>query len=1011
MRARDIIFGMHIIMNQISFHYKIYAKVLRISGTNNYQCSSNIEAKGNYPFVSMEDNENEVMDVSCPGITSLYIYAKKEDNENEVMDVSCPGITSLYIYAKKKVVDKLQLRIRVTDISGPLNLSEIVALNSTLRELDLSYTNLTGFSYIQNALQDFQQLIKLNLNGNTEFNTSSFVSLGNLPNLNTLNLHGLQLDNKILSKIFLNATPNLVQLDVSSTGLRHLSPGFFDNTPNLKFLDASKNDFHVLKLGNRLVTKLVHLNVSRCKLESLTFESGETQGRLLEVLDVSHNALPALSSGIVDRLAVDAALDVAGNEWECTSCSLYHLWEYLQKRTQVSGGSHIKSCFDLGSLANCGWDECPCGCTCTEVIKTVNCTALGKTIIPAVGPSETQVLILNDNQITSLTNINSSSWCSLWEIQIDQNRLSNFATSELQGSCTCKSDYDEEDCLPQSLTKISAAYNHIRELQTNDCVLLQETMYLNLSHNEIKNMGAHKCGYTIMKELDVSYNRIENIEKRDLASLPYIEKLIVSNNQLSVFYRYPKNLIPHLKYLDLSHNKIKRIGDRLSRNDSKFSKDWEFNPKVPINLVELYLHNNQFGDSGGFIQVTNISKKLQKLTLHDNPWVCDCQSDTIVNHVYAILELDFTLINAIKSMICQRPSKTLVIDFLKNCSKQLEIPQLEKESPTHETDADTNEMKKSLTYLIVTVVLVLVLLGLFMWLCRFCACVTKTLNGGQTMAELADETQGRKYDVFIVHAGADRDFVKEHVILPLVNKGYQVAWHEIMFTPGNYIYENIEKAVKNSRRMLVVATEEFSKSHWGIKEIRRGRHEEVDIHGYKITALVTNSLPRELKPELYEIVQQRTHVVFSDRDYIEKICDFLPRPDPRMLSSLNTTISDIRFNTFVREFLSRQDSVESDETSHPTVYQVFHTGIENGHITLNTEVEHGTTDESPGVASMIAVNKSRFKVLPVKEPPKTYRSSFRRKLSEASSIVTFPSYICLPSELENEGPYLIFNRK
>ncbi|CAL4139076.1 unnamed protein product, partial [Meganyctiphanes norvegica] len=172
---------------------------------------------------------------------------------------------------------------------------------------------------------------------------------------------------------------------------------------------------------------------------------------------------------------------------------------------------------------------------------------------------------------------------------------------------------------------------------------------------------------------------------------------------------------------------------------------------------------------------------------------------------------------------------------------------------------------------------------------------TKACNEGKTQAEVADRTQGRRYDVYIVHAIEDREFVEEHLVQQLINEGYQVAWHDNMFIPGNLFVDDMGKAVKTSRRMLVVATGNLERSNSGIMEIREGRQEEARVHGYRITALVTETFPiqGELRPELFEIVHRRTHVVFTDRDYIKKICGFLPRPAPiRMASSRNSTVGE-----------------------------------------------------------------------------------------------------------------------
>nr|XP_027218319.1 uncharacterized protein LOC113810874 isoform X1 [Penaeus vannamei]XP_027218321.1 uncharacterized protein LOC113810874 isoform X1 [Penaeus vannamei] len=149
-----------------------------------------------------------------------------------------------------------------------------------------------------------------------------------------------------------------------------------------------------------------------------------------------------------------------------------------------------------------------------------------------------------------------------------------------------------------------------------------------------------------------------------------------------------------------------------------------------------------------------------------------------------------------------------------------------------------------------------------------------------TIAQENEDTSECKYSVFVVHSSHDREIVRNKIIIPLFQRGYSVAWHENVFVPGAWILENIERAVRNSQSMVVFATDNLAASRCSLQEIRRGRYEEMDREGFRIMALVTETLPRALKQELYEIVALRTHIQYSDRDYIEKICNFLPPPRP-----------------------------------------------------------------------------------------------------------------------------------
>ncbi|XP_063610478.1 uncharacterized protein LOC134784362, partial [Penaeus indicus] len=95
------------------------------------------------------------------------------------------------------------------------------------------------------------------------------------------------------------------------------------------------------------------------------------------------------------------------------------------------------------------------------------------------------------------------------------------------------------------------------------------------------------------------------------------------------------------------------------------------------------------------------------------------------------------------------------------------------------------------------------------------------------------------------------------------------------------VTETLPRALKKDLYEIVALRTHIQYSdRSSLQEIRRGRYEELDREEFKVMALVTETLPRALKKDLYEIVALRTHIQYSDRDYIEKICQFLPQPRP-----------------------------------------------------------------------------------------------------------------------------------
>lgn len=76
-----------------------------------------------------------------------------------------------------------------------------------------------------------------------------------------------------------------------------------------------------------------------------------------------------------------------------------------------------------------------------------------------------------------------------------------------------------------------------------------------------------------------------------------------------------------------------------------------------------------------------------------------------------------------------------------------------------------------------------------------------------------------EYDVFLSFADEDRVFVTKNVYIPLKCKGYSIFWHYEHFRPGIGITENIQCAVRMSRRTVFVCTKHFSQSEFCLQEL------------------------------------------------------------------------------------------------------------------------------------------------------------------------------------------------
>ncbi|XP_016661832.1 peroxidasin homolog isoform X3 [Acyrthosiphon pisum] len=192
--------------------------------------------------------------------------------------------------------------------------------------------------------------------------------------------------------------------------------------------------------------------------------------------------------------------------------------------------------------------------------------------------------------------------------------LSSFAsvTVECPDECTCDQELfncDSKylgripDRISPATTKLELSFNKIRDIEPKSLTHLTELETLILSHNIIREMknGAF-ANLSKLRLLYLDANEIENIENGVFNNLTTLEKLYLNYNKIhkldsDIFIGLTK-----LKTLYLSYNKIRDIV-----------------PKLLSNLTELKvlsLSNNKISDVkiGAFTNLSN----LRTLSLNEN---------------------------------------------------------------------------------------------------------------------------------------------------------------------------------------------------------------------------------------------------------------------------------------------------------------------------------------------------------------------------------------------------------
>lgn len=112
---------------------------------------------------------------------------------------------------------------------------------------------------------------------------------------------------------------------------------------------------------------------------------------------------------------------------------------------------------------------------------------------------------------------------------------------------------------------------------------------------------------------------------------------------------------------------------------------------------------------------------------------------------------------------------------------------------------------------------------------------------------------GFKWDVFISYHNETEDLVIEQVKEPLESAQYKVCWHHDDFIVGKPITDNINEAVDNSRKVVVILSPSFTDSEHCMMELDRTLNRLLTTRTRCIVPILTDTeceVPLELRSKV-----------------------------------------------------------------------------------------------------------------------------------------------------------------
>ncbi|XP_034027754.1 leucine-rich repeat neuronal protein 1 [Thalassophryne amazonica] len=259
----------------------------------------------------------------------------------------------------------------------------------------------------------------------------------------------------------------------------------------------------------------------------------------------------------------------------------------------------------VGGVASQGGTVlCPLQCVCEtrpwytpqsvyHQARTIDCNELHLQRVPANITADTQVLLLQSNNISSIsTELDNLS--NLTELDLSQNHFTQVSAMGLSSLSHLVTLYLEENLIQEledfglrnltSLEELYINHNHISSIEPKAFAGLTNLLRLHLNSNRLVAIDSRWFeSLPSLEILMIGENPILGLEERNfipltrlhslvlagmgLASIPstaflgldYLESLSFYGNRLRSVPRDALSLLPNLKFLDLNRNPISRI--------------------------------------------------------------------------------------------------------------------------------------------------------------------------------------------------------------------------------------------------------------------------------------------------------------------------------------------------------------------------------------------------------------------------------------------------------------------